>query len=197
MACVLEATMKQKFDSNLAWTVATEVMSFLSEACDYDRCVVAGSLRRQKPTVSDVEILYVSKRGMMKLPGEMFEAYGWLADEAIGKMESKGVLARRLNVKGSETFGPQNKLMVHVKTGVPVDLFNTTDHAWWVSLVIRTGPKESNLMLASTAQAFGRKMHAYGSGVTMPDGTEVRAESERHVFELCGCRDKYKEPKDR
>lgn len=63
------------------------------------------------------------------------------------------------------------------------------------SLVIRTGGKETNLALTTGAQALGRKLHAYGAGVTMEDGTLRVCRSEREVFELCGV--PYAEPEGR
>jgi DNA polymerase/3'-5' exonuclease PolX len=118
-----------------------------------------------------------------------------VADEVCNELLRDGILAKRPNVKGHFTWGEANKLAVHVASGVPVDFFSTTEDNWWVSLVIRTGSKETNLKLTNGAIHLGRKLHAYGSGVTMPDGSTRKAQSEQEVFELCGV--PYLEPKDR
>lgn len=77
---------------------------------------------------------------------------------------------------------------------------------WWVSLVVRTGSKETNLRLTTGAQRLGRTLHAYGSGVTINraqtiggeahlPGSEIKATSEQAVFELCEV--PYLEPEQR
>jgi hypothetical protein len=51
-------------------------------------------------------------------------------------MEKAGVLERRKNTIGRETFGPLNKLMRHRASGIPVDLFcEPSLPDWWRSLV--------------------------------------------------------------
>jgi hypothetical protein len=52
----------------------------------------------------------------------------------------------------------------------------TTRENWFVSLVIRTGSKDTNLLLTTGAQKLGRKLNAYGCGVTGPDGTIIAAD---------------------
>lgn len=96
--------------------------------------------------------------------GDMFASQQVnLADAAIAEMEAKGVIQRRLNVNGHETWGPLNKLAVHKKSGVAVDLFSVWPaENWWVSLVIRTGSLEMNLELTKGAIKLGRSLQAYG-----------------------------------
>lgn len=172
-----------------------------------DKAVVAGSVRRQKPDVGDVEIVYIAITEPRRDPVDMF---AWidsnLSDEAIENLIASGVLAKRLNVKGQEMYGPKNKLLRHVKTGMPVDLFATTAENWYVSLVIRTGSKETNLRLTTGAQDRGRKLNSYGAGVTILTeqifdnvhyhaGDQIPAKSEEDVFRLCGV--PYLVPTDR
>lgn len=67
-----------------------------------------------------------------------------------------------------------------------VDLFFTNEAGWWNSLVCRTGGRETNIRIGAAAKRLGRQWHVYGEGVTLADGRVIRAESEKHVFELCG-----------
>ena len=48
---------------------------------------------------------------------------------------------------GTFARGVQNKLGIHVPSGIPVDFFATTPAGWFRSLVIRTGSKDFNLWL--------------------------------------------------
>lgn len=181
-----------------AVAVGSEIMDGLFGSVD--KAVVAGSVRRHKPEVGDVEVVYIPSIAKTADPTDFFGKmvdYN-VTDEAIEKMIRWGVLEKRLNVKGQETYGPKNKLMRHVKTGMPVDLFATSLSDWWVSLVIRTGSKETNLRLTTGAQAIGRKLNAYGAGVTILltdqdvngrhyyPGDVIPATSEEDVFRLCG-----------
>ena len=186
---------KPRFPADEAKAVAAEIMRWLDPACD--RLVIAGSIRRQQPTVSDVEILYHSKTENRNDPADMFASIDVnLVDEVIATMENAGVLERRKNVAGRETFGPLNKLMRHRVSGIPVDLFSEPSLAGWCrSLVIRTGPKELNVRLITTAAKRGIGVHAYGTGLTDIRGNPIACESEEQFFEICGAR--YLQPKDR
>lgn len=183
------------FPASNAQAVATELIRWLDPACE--RLVVAGSLRRQKPFVGDVELLYVPKIEKRPDPEDMF---AWqdvnLADETISTLERTGVLTRRKTVNGRETFGPLNKLMLHRASGIPVDLFCETSAAdWFRSLVIRTGPKELNVRLITTAAKSGISVHAYRAGLTDLRGENITCESEEQFFSICNV--PYLEPKER
>ena len=157
------------------------------------RLIVAGSLRRGKTEVGDVEILYVPK--FETRTEDMFSTRRVdIAGECLDAMLTRGDISKRPSVRGTFAWGAQNKLALH-RSGVPVDFFATTEEKWWVSLVIRTGGLAMNMELTTGAQRLGRSLNAYGSGVTCSDGTVIQATSEEHVFELCGV--KYRPPEVR
>jgi DNA polymerase/3'-5' exonuclease PolX len=173
--------------------VAAELCAALKPVCD--RIIVAGSLRRRKATVGDVEILYIGKTEARQDPADMFATITVnLADEAIAALEKSGTLERRKNVNGSQMYGPKNKLMRHCATGLPVDLFAATPENWWNYLVCRTGPADSNTRICMAAQERGWKWNPYGAGFSR--NGEVRAmESEAAVFEFVGL--PYEQPEAR
>jgi len=184
---------KPRWPRRAALAVAEELRAILAPFCH--RIVVAGSLRRGRPEVGDVELVYVSRSEKRQLPGDMFE---WrdvaLADVEIATMQAVGLLDRRLNVRGAVTYGPKNKLMLHRPTGMPVDLFATTEEAWWNYLVCRTGPAESNVRICEAAIRKGWHWNPYSVGFTTPAGVR-RADSEQDVFDLVGL--PYLKPEDR
>lgn len=145
---------------------------------------IVGSLRRGKATVGDIELLYIP-RFEQRRDGLFDEFQFNLAEWKIGHWLTDQTLTKRPNVRGHFAWGEKNKLALH-STGTPVDLFATTEENWPVSLVIRTGSKETNLRLTTGAQKQGGTLHAYGCGVSYPDGRLIRAVDERHVFALCG-----------
>jgi DNA polymerase/3'-5' exonuclease PolX len=160
-----------------------------------ERLIVAGSMRRGKRMVGDVEILYIPRMVEAPDPADFFSVVQVnLADAVIAGWEKLGILDRRLNKNGSETFGPQNKLMRHVATGIPVDLFAATADNWWNYLVCRTGPARINILIASAAQNRGWTWNPYGKGFSRA-GDIHTVGSEREVFEFVGL--KYLEPHER
>lgn len=187
---------KQKYPAADALYVAGLLCVILGPFCE--RLEIAGSLRRKKQLVSDVELVYQPKIQRQRDKADMFAlADVNLADVCIEEMLAAGGIQKRPSRVGVFTWGPQNKLAVHVETGIPVDFFAVLKpENWWVSLVIRTGSLETNLKLTQGAQARGRTLHAYGAGVEIDSsGAMLEPKSERDVFDFCGV--EYAEPKDR
>lgn len=163
--------------------LAVALKKMLSPYCE--RIEIAGSIRRYKPEVGDIELLYIPK--FEGRPDGLFDHKEVsLVDECLDEMLKTGELRKRPSKTGVFTWGAQNKLGIHVATGIPVDFFATDAVRWWVALVIRTGSKETNLRLTTGAQKRGGQIHAYGSGVTFKDGREITATSEKDVFDMCG-----------
>jgi DNA polymerase/3'-5' exonuclease PolX len=172
---------KVKFPRADAIAVAKELCDALRPVTE--RLIVAGSLRRRKPMVGDVEILFVPK--MQSVKTGLFEGDQELMNHAEAVIEclvDKGIILRRINVKGAETWGQKNKLAFHAKSCFPVDLFSATDANWFNYLVCRTGSAEHNTKIAMAAQARGWKWNPYGEGFTDERGQLVRVSSEKDVF---------------
>lgn len=182
-----------KIPREQALAVAKILVAELEPHCE--RIEICGSIRRQKPAVSDIEILFVPRwlavrdlfgepTGSINLAG--LQCSRWLSDKT---------LERRPNKNGVFTWGPQNKLAIHTASGIPVDLFETTAANWWMAVVIRTGPKELNVTLCTAAAKRGLNLHAYGTFTRLSDGEVLTVRSEREVFEIAGL--PYLEPTKR
>lgn len=194
---------KKKYPYAEAMEVASEIQHFLTPHCD--QLLIAGSLRRGKAEVGDIEILYIPR--LVDKPDGLFDTKKFdMADGQITCWLADGSITKRPNINGGTSWGEKNKLAIWTPAGIPVDFFATTKENWWVSLVIRTGSKETNLALTTGAQKLGGTLNAYGCGVTThrhrifngtpyPPSSIIPATSERDVFELCGV--EYKEPKNR
>ena len=174
---------KARWPRAAALQVARELCDRLNPFCE--KLIVAGSVRRKKADVGDVEILYVSR--MQDRPLDMFstEAVS-LADEEIAQMLTDGTLTKRPSKTGGTAWGDKNKLALH-HSGIPVDLFRTAADAWWNYLVCRTGPAESNARIATAAQRRGYRWNPYGVGFTcLADGSITPMLSEAAVFAFVG-----------
>ena len=191
---------KRRWPRETGLAVAAQVLALLTPGCE--RIVVAGSLRRGRPDVGDVEIGFIPRIERRPDPADMFaEEDCNLAEMLIGDALGMQFLAKRLSVDGKESWGPKNKLARHVETGMPVDLFAATEENWWNYLVCRTGPAESNMRIATRAQQMGWNWHPYGSGFSRGgdgegEGYECKAMgSEREVFDFVGL--PYADPEGR
>jgi DNA polymerase/3'-5' exonuclease PolX len=176
--------MKQKVKAEDALPVALELCERMKPFVE--RFSIAGSLRRGKDTVSDIEILFSPR---MEIGQDDFFAPKPLSamEPQFGVWLKEGLICKRHNALGLASWGSQNKLAIHMQSGIAVDFFATTPENWWVSLVIRTGGKDTNLKLATGARKLGRTLHAYGCGVEdLKTGEVWPATSEEQVFEMCG-----------
>lgn len=207
-----------RFPASVAEAVVRELLPRLLPAClpnpDDPKgrpwLKVAGSLRRKRATVGDVEIVYCAQWGRARRPGSLFEEELNLADLALEQLVLDRVIAPRPSRTGSTAWGPQNKLAVHCESGLPVDFFAIPRAAFWNYLVCRTGPKEFNVALASRAQERGLTWHPYHGGFQVVDaeraaaatgradlytGRMLVAQSEADVLALAGL--PWIEPRDR
>lgn len=183
---------KQRWPRKAAIEVARELCRELEPYCE--RLVVAGSLRRMREDVGDVEILFIPR-----MERHQVDLLKWamisLADVRIGRLLANGTITQRRSKIGTVAWGDKNKLAVH-RSGIPVDLFATTQAAWFNYLVCRTGPAAQNVRIAAAAKAMGFAWHPYRAGFThLVTGAPVPMESEEAVFEFVGL--PYLEPKDR
>lgn len=162
-----------------AKAIAEELKRLLQGNCE--KVEIAGSIRRRKPEVGDTELLCIPK----------VAASVNILDAQISALIQLDVLDYRRNKLGRIAYGPKNKLLVHVVSGIGVDIFSTTEECWPVALVVRTGGKKTNKRIATAALRKGYRFHAYGRGFTTPNG-EIICHSEREVFEAIGLA--YLEP---
>lgn len=184
---------KLRWPAGLACRIGDELVAALAPHCE--RVCIAGSLRRNKPDVGDIEILYVPRIGQIRRPGSLFTESGSLADELLECWLTTGVLDKRLNKNGHPAWGPLNKLARHTASGISVDLFATTSEHWFVSLVVRTGSAAMNIELAASGLRRGMKLHGYGVIERIATGEQIVPNSEQEVFELLGV--PYREPHER
>jgi DNA polymerase/3'-5' exonuclease PolX len=198
---------KVKHPRAAALEVARELVAALREHCVSERIIVAGSLRRRKAEVGDVEIVFVPRsKDLPKMDFFSKPLTVQATDAPIQTLLSNGVLAPRLNVTGHATWGTKNKLATHVKSGIAVDLFSIPEECFFNYLVCRTGGRVNNTKIAMAAQAMNPKWkwNPYGTGFSpvLEDGDTPDASreafvvtSERAVFDFVGM--EYREPWER
>lgn len=157
----------------IAWTVERELRPYC------ERIEIAGSIRRRKETVKDVEIVAIPKGGRTNLLGDPM---GDSLTDYLASQLGKGHWQLRPNVKGITTFGPANKLLT--RDGFPIDVFSTTERNWGMAMFVRTGPAEWNIRAMQRFRKLGMEGHAYGS--VTKDGQAIDCPDEATVFRLLG-----------
>lgn len=148
--------------------LADDVVALLRPYCD--RIAVAGSIRRRKPLVKDIEIVAIP--GMVRQPVDLFETEFSETDvlhAACNRYLADSTFAQRLDVNGRPRWGKRTKLMLY--QDVAVDLFTVLPPAsWGVIYLIRSGPAEFNQRIV-TAKSIGGAMPNY---MLMRDGVLYR-----------------------
>jgi DNA polymerase (family 10) len=135
--------------------------------------VVAGSIRRLKKIVHDVDIVFKPMRGPCQA-------------------ELLAFCERAPNVE-IHKWGP--KLSAISYCGTPIDLYFSTPETFQTLLLIRTGSKENNIHLATIAKRKGWKLHASGEGLFNEKGERTAGDSERSIYDALGV--PWQEPWER
>ena len=145
-----------------AQLVACQLLDRISPLCE--RVVVAGSIRRRKPLVKDIELVVVPRRETLArdLFGAARETHDLLHAELTALLE-RGEIEHRRDRNGRPAFGPSTKRIRW--RGRPVDIFGVLPPAQFgVILAIRTG----------SAEFATRFMTAQRIGGVLPDNMLVR-----------------------
>ena len=122
-----------------ALAVAQPILENLRQHPDVTRCSTAGSLRRWKETIGDIDFLVSSRR-----PAEVIEFF----------VTQPGVLS--VSAKGD------TKASVIVEGGIQADLRVVSDAEYPFALAYFTGSKEHNIVMRQRAIARGLRLNEYG-----------------------------------
>lgn len=134
----------------------------------FERWEVAGSARRMRPEVKDLEVVVVPAVGPdPNDPGGLFGTGGAgvprvnLLWSALDELERRGVVRRQVKADGRTRWGDRHRaaLFSHTHRGrevvVPVELFTATRETWGYVLAIRTGPADLSRVLVSMVAERG------------------------------------------
>ncbi len=156
-----------------AQKIAAEVVKALAPYCS--RIEVAGSIRRRKPLVNDIDIVLI--------PSDPWNLTMEIA--RLGAVAAHGTKIQRVQHQG-----------------VRIDLYIATPETWVTLLLIRTGSKASNIRLCTLAKNKGLKLHADGSGLFIAQDAalsrppkRIAGDTEQSIFEALGL--PYQRPEDR
>lgn len=166
--------MKTNLPLSDALALASKYKAMLAPACE---CIeIAGSIRRRKPTVGDIELVCIP----MRQPDLFGDPGASLLDMIINEILQAGIVQQ---LKGGDRF---KQFML--PEGLTLDLFISDPERFWPNFVIRTGPKEFSQKIVTKRKDGGlMPSHLKFKDLGWHDDTgRVFFLSEQNVFELLG-----------
>jgi DNA polymerase (family 10) len=158
-----EATLIPELDLKEAERIAVQVKAAVETLCE--RIEVAGSIRRQKNKVHDIDFVVVTKN-----------------DAEWQKINEK---LRRLKAKPNCSGNSVIKAFLPCQNGLfQVDFYRANPQTFGIYLLVRTGSAEHNVWLAGYAISKGMRIK-YSEGL-IKDNNVLAGETEKGVFEALG-----------
>ncbi|MFW6110586.1 MAG: DNA polymerase/3'-5' exonuclease PolX [Thermoproteota archaeon] len=143
-----------------ALPVAKDFKSKLETLEVVDKIVIAGSIRRRKETIGDIDLLVTTKK-----PSEVMESFTHLdrVDQIVAEGEAKST--------------------VRLKMGIEADLRVLDEESFGSGLMYFTGSKETNIEMRKIAMKKDLKLNEYG----LFDGEQsIAGQTEKEVFKELG-----------
>lgn len=171
-------------EHSAALAIAESVVDVLRPVCK--RVEIAGSVRRGKPDVKDIEIVAipdlvppVRKRAVFGAP--VPPVYKIRLDELLAERCERGLLGGgRWSLQKN---GEKYKKIYLIDQQISVDLFLVTPPATWgVQFVIRTGPADFSHWIVTRKRGGG----ALPNGYRVQDGAVWKGERENETNDLVG-----------
>lgn len=177
-----------------AQKIAQELINLLNPFCD--RIEVAGSVRRKKNIVKDIELVIIPKK--------VIEKAGLFGDEEIIAYPLDNFILNnprfrlRPNKLGGTSYGDKNKLLNydHQEYGwIALDIFTADESNFTMIKFIRTGGAENNKRIALTANQLGMNLKIYESCFVDKRGFKYQMDSEEQIYKFLGL--PYLKPEER
>jgi DNA polymerase/3'-5' exonuclease PolX len=177
------------FPDSFARGIAELFVNDIKDTCE--QIEIVGSLRRQKYAVNDIDIIVIPRfiqEDDETLFGEPVQTN--LLDRRLYQFCFKGTLSLEAN-------GPKIKRFIKSVDGedVPIDIYISNKDTWWTLMLIRTGSKNHNIMLAKRAIEMHMQLKADGTGLLSPGGSIIPIGCEEHIFVHLNL--PYRIPEDR
>ena len=161
---------KTEIPLEVADLTVAKIIELLKPLCE--RIEVAGSLRRKRPLVHDIDIVLIPNTFMWAgtIPNTLIKQLG-------AKMAKNGPLIKQFIIDD-----------------IQVDLIHATTTNWGIRMLRWTGSMAHNIMLAGRAKSLGMKL-AVSQGLLDRDRELITAKTEKAIFEALHL--DYVEPQDR
>lgn len=148
-----------------ALAIGEKIIEELKKLKEIDKIYFAGSLRRMKETIGDIDLLVTIKKG--------------------AKNGSKKVMDKFISLEGIEKVWDYGltKSSVRFNLGIDVDLRVVNDYEFGSALQYFTGSKEHNIATRKLALEKGLKLNEYG---VFKGKKRVAGKTEEEVYRIIG-----------
>ena len=133
---------------------ANMVVKALEPYCD--KIEVAGSVRRQRPIVNDIDLVVIP-RDRQNLD---------LALMRMGNYKMSGMKIARVEMDS-----------------IPLDIYFAPPETFATLFLVRTGSKENNIRLVTLVKKRGWRLAASGDGLFDETGRRIAGDTERSIYE--------------
>ena len=151
---------EERIKLNIAEEVANGVVSYLKKVEGVSELIVAGSFRRKKETVADLDILATCKKGSKVM--DAFVEYGPV-DKVVAKGETRSTIVLR--------------------SGIQMDLRVVPEASYGAALHYFTGSKAHNIAVRTLGVKKGLKINEYG---VFKGAKHTAGKKEEEVFDRVG-----------
>jgi len=151
---------QERISIAVALPLVERIVSQLTAMCAVGTITYAGSVRRMKETVHDVDILAVSAQ-----PQHLIETF--LNLPGMGRVDASGT----------------TKASVHSENGVQIDLRVVPSESFGAALQYFTGSQAHNIKLRGLAKKSSLKINEYG---IFNDDKLIGGSNERDIYETLG-----------
>ncbi len=142
--------------------LANEIREYLHSVAPVEKLSIAGSLRRWKDTIRDIDIISTSRN-----------------PDAVMNMFVHMPEVSRVIAKGS------TKSSIILKSGIQVDLRVVAEESYGSALAYFTGSKAHNIRLRELAAKAGLKMNEYGI-FREKDDKKLGGKAEEEIYRILG-----------
>jgi len=155
-----QTSKSRRFPIAVAAPVAASLLAWLRPVAGVTRVELAGSFRRRKETVGDLDILVCARDSAAAMA--RFTAYG-----DVGEVQAEG----------------STRASVLLRNGLQVDLRVVPDESFGAAMHYFTGSRAHNIAVRRIAQAAGLKLNEYG---VFRGDTRIAGATEESVFGSLG-----------
>lgn len=146
----------------VAQKIAEELMVKIKKIKGVELATIAGSVRREKTTIGDIDIVIVADRK---------------SHQSIIRNFLKFPMVKRVLAKGS------TKASVWIDNNFQVDLRVVEESEYAAALLYFTGPKEHTILLRTLAKKRGLKLNEYGL-FDSNTGKKIITQTEADIYKL-------------
>lgn len=164
---------KKRFPLNKALKTGNELTTRIKKIPGVHHCILAGSIRRKKETIGDIDIVITADERKWKR----------IIREITGFPSVKKVLA-----------AGKTKASLILKNNIQVDVRIVHDEEYGAALLYFTGSREHTIRLRTLAKKRGWKLNEYGV-FEEKSGKRLAGETEEEIYALFGM--KWLAPEER